>query len=75
MVDDITVINDTVAVRDFIGSNNDDITISKINIINFIINGISYQAEEGMTWIEWCNSEYNTNGYRADSGGMVFTVD
>ena len=21
-----------------------------------------YQAEEGMTWAEWCDSEYNTSG-------------
>ena len=23
----------------------------------------TYQAEEGMTWTEWCDSEYNTNGF------------
>lgn len=23
----------------------------------------SYQAEEGMTWEEWINSDYNTDGY------------
>lgn len=22
------------------------------------------QAEEGMTWYEWCQSEYNTTGFR-----------
>ena len=24
---------------------------------------IVYQAEEGMTWIDWCASSYNINGY------------
>lgn len=32
-------------------------------IINFTIEGISYQAEEGMTWLDWINSKYNTDGY------------
>lgn len=26
----------------------------------------SYQAEEGMTWSEWCESEYNTTSFRVD---------
>ena len=24
---------------------------------------VEYNAIEGMTWGEWCNSEYNTGGY------------
>lgn len=31
--------------------------------ITFTINDTSYQAEEGMTWKDWVNSEYNTDGY------------
>lgn len=31
-------------------------------LITFTIDGTSYQAEEGMTWGEWCNSSYNTTG-------------
>lgn len=34
-----------------------------VPIISFTIDGVSYQAEEGMTWGEWVNSEYNTDGY------------
>lgn len=34
------------------------------NLITFTIDGTSYQAEDGMTWYEWCVSEYNTGGYR-----------
>ena len=29
-------------------------------LITFTISGISYQAEEGMTWEQWCNSGYNS---------------
>ena len=36
-------------------------------LINFTVKGITYQAEEGMTWAEWCDSEYNTTyTYYAD---------
>ena len=33
--------------------------------ISFTIDGVSYEAEDGMTWGEWCDSEYNTGGYEA----------
>ena len=36
-------------------------TWSPNNLINFTIDGVSYQAQEGMTWGEWVNSEYNVN--------------
>lgn len=32
------------------------------DLIDFTIDGTSYQAEDGMTWIEWQASEYNTVG-------------
>ena len=38
----------------------------------FTINGVEYQAEEGMTWEEWLNSEYNTDEYYT-LGSMVVT--
>lgn len=31
--------------------------------ISFSINGKTYQAEEGMTWAQWCDSKYNTDGW------------
>ncbi len=30
-----------------------------ITLISFTINGTTYQAEDGMTWAEWVNSDYN----------------
>lgn len=41
-------------------------------IINFIIGGTSYQAEEGMTWNEWVFSEYNDiNEYTTSESYIV----
>ena len=33
------------------------------NLISFTIDGISYRAEEGMTWVDWVASSYNTGGF------------
>jgi hypothetical protein len=33
------------------------------NLITFYIGDTEYQYEEGMTWEEWINSEYNTNNF------------
>ena len=38
-------------------------TVSSSSTISFSIKGVSYQAEEGMTWAEWVDSDYNTGGY------------
>ena len=35
-------------------------------IINFTIDGTSYQAEEGMTWGDWVNSEYDNDEFSVD---------
>lgn len=32
-------------------------------LITFTIDGTEYQTEDGMTWGEWVESEYNTDGY------------
>lgn len=37
-------------------------------MITFNISEISYQAEKGITWGEWCNSEYNIDGYYVSNG-------
>jgi hypothetical protein len=42
-------------VQDYQDGGNDTIT--------FTIEGTEYQAEEGMTWEEWCESKYNTGGF------------
>lgn len=40
--------------------------------IRFVIGETPYQAEEGMTWEEWCDSIYNKNGFYY--GGITFRV-
>lgn len=32
-------------------------------LITFTIDGVEYQAEQGMTWAVWCESSYNTDGF------------
>ena len=40
-----------------------DVEMVDFALITFTIDGTEYQAEEGMTWGEWCDSEHNTDGY------------
>jgi hypothetical protein len=41
--------------------------------INFTVKGTTYQAEEGMTWDEWIDSEYNINGFiKSNSNSAVY---
>lgn len=40
-------------------------------LISFTILEVSYVASDGMTWEQWCNSDYNTVGCTT-SGGKVF---
>lgn len=37
-----------------------------VNLITFTVDGMTFQAEEGMTWEEWCESEYNTDNFYVD---------
>lgn len=40
---------------------------AQLILINFTIGDTQYQAEEGMTWNIWCNSQYNTD-FVVDNG-------
>lgn len=42
-----------------------------VELIDFTIGGTAYQAESGMTWGEWVESEYNTDGAHID-GVQIF---
>ena len=44
-------------------------------IINFTIEDVPYQAEEGMTWLQWIDSDYNTGNFVIDEYGDVRTED
>lgn len=42
------------------------------SVISFTIDGVTYQTESGMTWSEWVDSDYNTDGYVInDSVGVI----
>jgi hypothetical protein len=42
------------------------------NLITFTINNVEYQAEEGMTWEEWVDSEYNSTKEFYISNNNIF---
>lgn len=46
-------------------------TYSPVTLINFTIDGESYQAESGMTWAQWVASSYNTGGYYVNLYGNI----
>ena len=48
-------------------------TAASVSLISFSIEGTTYQAENGMTWAEWCESEYNTGGFMVNGGGIITT--
>ena len=50
----------TVAVKD-----------APVTLINFTIDGEPYQAEAGMTWAEWIESDYNTDDFEDDGFGGI----
>lgn len=53
----------------------------EVDLITFTIDDQSggdyttYQAVAGMTWLLWCDSEYNTAGYFVFNDGRVVTAD
>lgn len=48
---------------------------SAVTYINFKIDSTTYQAESGMTWAEWVNSEYNTSGYYISDSSVCGSVE
>ena len=42
------------------------------SVISFTIDGTTYNAYEGMTWGQWADSEYNTDGIFVNSDDIVF---
>lgn len=50
-----------------------DVQNEMLGIISFICVGEIYTAIPGMTWGEWCDSEYNTVGAEVYSGVVLFS--
>lgn len=55
----------TTAPDNALGRNGDLYII--IPPMSFTVYGITYQADRGMTWLEWCASAYNTIGMEAST--------
>ena len=47
------------------------ICTNSISIITFNIEGTTYQAEKGMTWGEWIDSEYNIDGFYSSNSSIL----
>ena len=55
-------------------------TVDSIKMVSFKINGVAYQAEEGMTFADWIRSSYNTGNYSisaeiCNAGSAWYPID
>lgn len=77
VLDDVNVSYATTAYVDgLIGDINavlESIINGGIEMISFTIDGVQYQAEEGMIWREWVDSEYSENNFII-ANNMLYTV-
>ena len=68
-VDDVYGVRPVVVISKDYFSNN-------IDLISFKIKDVTYYAEDGFTWEEWVNSEYNVDGFEVNwSGDMIYSSD
>ena len=44
-------------------------------VITFTIDGITYSADSGMTWTQWCASAYNTDGFVCSNGYVIDSME
>ena len=65
-------------VQDVKGTNSEyksvSVTTSSVNLISFTIDGTEYYAEDGMTWDEWLNSEYNVGDWTNSEGRKGYYI-
>ena len=45
------------------------------SLITFTVDGVEYQAKEGMTWGEWCNSEYDNERFYIELDDSICDSD
>ena len=58
------------------GSTNPTFTLAKYNDFYHTYEFVTYEFEEGMTWSEWCASEYNpADSGITDSDGAIYGHD
>lgn len=67
---DINILNEIQSSnQDFTDINNQLEEIIGGEVISFTIEGTQYYADDGMTWGEWVDSKYNTDGYKRSGLG------
>lgn len=49
--------------------------VPQVTLISFIVDGTTYQAEKGMTWIEWVNSDYSKGEFSIIDAGSYFIIE
>lgn len=71
--DEIDTTNKVIKIKRKDGSIVKEISynVNYTKIITFFIDSESYQAEAGMTWKQWCETEYNLNDKFGVGGGNV----
>lgn len=59
----------------YTGSATFTIAVKDVPTISFTIEGVSYQAEPGMTWAEWEESAYNNGGFYSVNESVYWGED
>ena len=74
--------NEIITIKKKDGTVVKEISYKDAELIKFFIGSIEYKAEKGMTWAEWCESEYNSLGVYeqygdvfGEWGGYIATKD
>ena len=49
----------------------DNVSSTSKKIVEFSVDGVVYQAEEGMTWGEWVDSKYNVDNFYFNDLGYI----
>ena len=80
--DEIDTTNKIIKIKKKDGTVVKEISYKDVELIKFFIDSIEYKAEKGMTWAEWCESEYNSLGVYeqygdvfGEWGGYIATKD
>lgn len=68
---DISIDDSSIIFGEWIGIIEYNVELMRTDFITFTINGLEFQAYEDMTWAEWCDSKYNTDG----QGAKMYEVD
>ena len=71
------VLSGTAGTVSVSGSNTSQLAVyngahhAEVSLISFNIELTTYQAEEGMTWTQWCASPYNTDAFYVDAQNVM----